>query len=135
LPGKPSCQIIWREGDDAIKYKLSSLSVEESAKHQMMCLLRVLLQSKEKMRKSAVRVDDMVLCRRGSAFDSADCAPPPPPSSPFSLPAGNQRRSNWGGGAIGGGAGRFPPLAIGYGDKVHMSNSYNSSINGLFDAD
>ena len=39
-------------------------------------------------------------------------------------------RSNWGGGGGGGGGGgRFPPLA-----KLHTSNSYNSSINGSFEA-
>ncbi len=129
--GNPFGQIIWHEGDEAIQLNLNNLGVEERASHQMMCLLRVLLKSKETMRKSAVRVDDMILRRpRGSAFESADCAPPPPPSSPFASPAGNQMRSNWGGGGGGGGGGgRFPPLA-----KLHTSNSYHSSINGSFEA-
>jgi hypothetical protein len=59
--------------------------IADDAKHQMMPLLRVTLVSRERMRKSAVRVADaVVLCHSlGSAFDDADCAPPLPPLPPL----------------------------------------------------
>ncbi len=129
--GNPHCQIMWHEGDDAIKNKLyNNPSTNPYAKHQMMPLLRVVLESKEKMRKSTVHVKGVVLCHR-LAFKSCDCAPPPPPPAPFLSPGYQRRRGNYGGGIVGGAG--FPALMGGYGHKLHMTSSY-SSMNGSFDA-
>ncbi len=108
--GNPHCQIFWHEAEQALKNRMwDNLKIAGDAKHQMMPLLGVTLVSRERMRKSAVRVADAVVLRlsQGSAFDNVDCAPPPPPPAPFALPAGDQRRVNYGGGRGGGGGAAF----------------------------
>ena len=96
--GNPSMQIMWHEGDNALRIKLHhNKRIDVDAKHQMMPVLRVTLLSKEFQRKSTVRVEDAVLCRR-SSYESGDCTQPPPPGVPFPGPQGN----GFGGGFSGG---------------------------------
>ena len=84
--GNPNMQIMWHEGDDALRIKLHhNKRIDVDANHQMMPILRVTLLSKEFQRKSTVRVEDAVL-RRRSSYESGDCTPPPPPGVPFSPP-------------------------------------------------
>jgi hypothetical protein len=110
--------------------------IADDAKHQMMPLLRVTLVSRERMRKSAVRIADAVVLRHslGLAFDDADCAPPHPPPAPFASPAGNQRRVNHGGGR--GGAAFAAASASGaYSGNLPVTTaSLHSSMSKSFDA-
>ena len=81
--GNPAMQIMWHEGDDALRIKLHHNNcINVNAKHQMMPVLRVTLLSKEVQRKSPVRVEDAVLHRR-SSYKSSDCTTPPPLVSHF----------------------------------------------------
>jgi hypothetical protein len=97
--GNPAMQIMWHEGDDALRIKLHhDHRIDVDAKHQMMPVLRVTLLSKEVQRKSTVRVEDAVL-RRRSSYESGDCTPPPPPGVPFSPPG--PQDNGFGGGSPG----------------------------------
>jgi hypothetical protein len=117
--GNPAMQIMWHEGDEALRIKLQcNHRIDDDAKHQMMPVLRVTLLSKEVQRKSAMRVEDAVL-RRCSSYESGDCFPPPPPGVPFS-PPGLQ-----GDGFSGG----FPGATGGYNIfKSSSSSSVNEAI-------
>ena len=116
--GNPAMQIMWHEGDEALRIKLQrNHRIDDNAKHQMMPVLRVTLLSKEVQRKSAVRVEDAVL-RRRSSYESGDCTPPPPPGVPFS-PPGLQ------GDGFGGG---FPGATGGYNNIFSSSSSANEAI-------
>jgi hypothetical protein len=110
--GNPAMQIMWHEGDKALRIKLQrNHRIDDNAKHQMMPILRVTLLSKEVQRKSAVRVEDGVLrCR--SSYESGDCTPPPPPGVPFSPP-----------GLQGGGFGGGLPGAMGRYNNIFSSSS------------
>ena len=139
--GNPHCQIFWHEAEQAFKNKMwDNDQIADDAKHQMMPLLRVTLVSRERMRKSAVRVADAVVRRhsRGSAFSDADCAPPPPPPAPFASPAGNQRRVNHGGaGRVGGGGAAFAAASASgaYSGNLPVTTaSLHSSMSRSFDA-
>ena len=104
--GNPAMQILWHEGDDALRIKLHhDHRIDVNAKHQMMPVLRVTLLSKEVQRKSTVRVEDAVL-RRRSSYESGDCTPPPPPSVPFS-PPGRPHSNGFGGGGFPGATGGY----------------------------
>ena len=53
--GNSAMQIMWHEGDDALRIKLHHNNrIDANVKHQMMPILRV----------STVRIKDAVLCRR-----------------------------------------------------------------------
>ena len=115
--GNPAMQIMWHEGDEALRIKLHRNDrIDDDAKHQMMPVLRVTLVSKEVQRKSTVRVEDAVL-RRRSSYESGDCTPPPPPGVPFS-PQGPQ------GNGFGGG---FPGATGGYNIFKSSSSSTNET--------
>ena len=113
--GNPNMQIMWHEGDDALRIKLHHDDrIDVDAKHQMMPVLRVTLLSKEVQRKSTVRVEDAVL-RRRTSYESGDCTPPPPPGVPFSPP-----------GPQGNGFGSGFPGATG---RYNIFKSSSSSVN------
>ena len=110
--GNPGMQIMWHEGNDALRSKLfHDICIDDDAKHQMMPVLRVTLLSKEVQRKSTVRNEDAVL-RRRSSYESGDCTVPPPPSAPY-RPRGDHEDF--------GGGGFLPPGATG--GYVYKSNS------------
>ena len=118
--GNPAMQIMWHEGDEALRIKLQRNDrIDDDAKHQMMPVLRVTLLSKEVQRKSTVRVEDAVL-RRRSSYESGDCTPPPPPGVPFP-PQGPQ------GNGFGGG---FPGATGGYNIFKSSSSSMNQGQPG-----
>ena len=135
--GNPAMQIMWHEGDDALRIKLHHNNrIDVDAKHQMMPVLRVTLLSKEFQRKSTVRVEDAVL-RRRSSYESGDCTPPPPPGVPFS-PPGPQGNGFGGGfpGATGGNnfyrsssssVNEDPPAATKPGIRVNTKNNGNNN--------
>ncbi len=111
----PGMQVMWHEGDDALRIKLHHDDrIDVNAKHQMMPVLRVTLMSNEVQRKSTVHVQDAVLCCC-SSYESGDCTPPPPPSVPFSPPG--PQRNGFGGG--------FP---VATGEYIYNSSS-SSSMN------
>lgn len=117
--GNPgSMQIMWHEGDEFLRGKLyHDIHIDDAnAKHQMMPVLRVTLLSKEVQRKSIVRNEDAVLCRR-SSYESGDCTAPPPPSAPY-CPQGDHED-------FGGGGFCPPPSAT---DGYVTTNMLNSSL-------
>jgi hypothetical protein len=136
--GNPAMQIMWHEGDDALRIKLHHNNrIDVDAKHQMMPVLRVTLLSKEFQRKSTVRVEDAVL-RRRSSYESGDCTPPPPPGVPFSPPGpqGNDFSGGFFPGATGGNnfyrsssssVNEDPPAATKPGIRVNTKNNGNNN--------
>ncbi len=114
--GNPDMQIMWHEGNDALRGKLNyDDRIDDDAKHQMMPVLRVTLLSKEVQTKSTVRIEDAVL-RRRSSYESGDCTAPPPPSAPFSPP--DLQSNDFGGGG-------FPGAMGGY--NIYKSNSSSAN--------
>ena len=76
--GNPAMQIMWHEGDDALRIKLHQNNcIDADVKHQMMPVLMV----------STVRIKDAVLCCR-SSYESGDCTlhPAPTPRCPIFTP-------------------------------------------------
>ena len=106
----PHVGIVWQYGDQQLlEYRMArARSYAPETLHQQIPILRVIFQSQETQRMSAMKADDVVIYQSPTRnLRGAGLTAPPPPPKPFSGGGGGRYGEGFGGGGgfVGGGRG------------------------------